>query len=98
MRCSGRPLRWARSQPPTSRRGFLLGVKIDQCPHSAEGDMRALNEGSGFPQPVIRSIHSTCLLALVTDRAMEAWYHPSIAGMTPNRRVTWQATSDDENS
>jgi hypothetical protein len=23
----------------------LLGVKIDQCPHSAEGDMRALNEG-----------------------------------------------------
>jgi hypothetical protein len=30
----------------------LLGVKIDQCPHSAEGDMRALNEGSGFdPKP-----------------------------------------------
>jgi hypothetical protein len=26
----------------------LLGVKIDQCPHSAEGDMRALNEGAGF--------------------------------------------------
>jgi hypothetical protein len=22
--------------------------KIDQCPHSAEGDMRALNEESGF--------------------------------------------------
>src|SRR5215475_2012629 len=35
---------------------------------------------------------------LVTDRAMEAWYYPSIARMTPNRRVTWQATSDDENS
>ena len=34
----------------------------------------------------------------VTDRAVEAWYHPSIARMTPNRRVTWQATSDDENS
>jgi 56kDa selenium binding protein (SBP56) len=74
-------------------------VLVDQCSHSAEGDMRALNEGSGFdPQPVIRSIHSTCLLALVTDRAMEAWYHPSIAGMTPNRRVTWQATSDAEDS
>jgi hypothetical protein len=29
---------------------------------------------------------------------MEAWYHPFIACMTPNRRVTWQATSDDENS
>ena len=26
----------------------LLGVKIDQCPHSAEGDMWALNEGSGL--------------------------------------------------
>jgi putative tryptophan/tyrosine transport system substrate-binding protein len=26
----------------------LLGVKIDQCPHSAEGDMQALNEGAGF--------------------------------------------------
>jgi hypothetical protein len=26
----------------------LFGVKIDQCPHSAEGDMRALNEESGF--------------------------------------------------
>jgi hypothetical protein len=26
----------------------LFGVKIDQCLHSAEGDMRALNEGSGF--------------------------------------------------
>ena len=31
--------------------------------------------------------------ALVTDRAMEAWYHPS-----SDRRVTWQAASDDENS
>jgi hypothetical protein len=26
----------------------LLGVKIDECLHSAEGDMRALNEGAGF--------------------------------------------------
>ena len=26
----------------------LLGMKIDQCPHSAEGDMRAPNEWSGF--------------------------------------------------
>jgi hypothetical protein len=30
----------------------LLGVKIDQCPHSAEGDMRALNEGQVLtPEP-----------------------------------------------
>jgi len=33
-----------------------------------------------------------------TDLAMEAWYHPPIALMTPNPRVTWQATSNDENS
>jgi hypothetical protein len=26
---------------------------------------------------------------------MEAWYHPSIAGMTPNRRVRWRAISND---
>jgi hypothetical protein len=36
--------------------------------------------------------------ALATDRAMEVWYDPSIARMTPNRRVTWQATSDAENA
>src|SRR5262249_24751848 len=35
---------------------------------------------------------------VVTDRATEAWYHLSVACMTPNRRVTWQAASDDENS
>ena len=35
---------------------------------------------TGFgPQAVFGSIHRTCLSALVTDRAMEAWYHPSIA-------------------
>jgi hypothetical protein len=28
---------------------------------------------------VFGSIHRTCLSALVADRAMEAWYHPSIA-------------------
>jgi Protein of unknown function (DUF2939) len=28
---------------------------------------------------VFGSIHATCLSALVTDPAMEAWYHPSIA-------------------
>src|SRR5262249_17657221 len=29
------------------------------------------------------SIHSTCPSSLVPDRAMEAWNHPSIAGMPP---------------
>ena len=31
------------------------------------------------PQAVFGSIHRTCLSPLVTDLAMEAWYHPSIA-------------------
>jgi hypothetical protein len=30
-------------------------------------------------QEVFGSIHATCLSTLVTDRVMEAWYHPSIA-------------------
>jgi putative ABC transport system substrate-binding protein len=37
-----------------------------------------------------------CSDFLVTDRAMEAWYRLLL--QTPNRRVRWQATSDDENS
>src|SRR5262249_15570246 len=32
-----------------------------------------------LPHRSVRSIHSTCLSALVPDRVMEAWYHPSIA-------------------
>ena len=28
-----------------------------------------------LPQRSFGSIHSTCLPGLVTDRAMEAWYH-----------------------
>ena len=32
-----------------------------------------------LPKRSFGSIHSTCLSALFTDRAMEAWYHPSIA-------------------
>jgi hypothetical protein len=32
-----------------------------------------------FNPRVIRRLHSTCLPALVTDRAMEAWYSPFIA-------------------
>jgi hypothetical protein len=28
-------------------------------------------------QAVFGSIHAICLSTLVTDRAMEAWYHPS---------------------
>jgi hypothetical protein len=31
------------------------------------------------PQAVFGSIHATCLSPLVTDRAIAAWYHASIA-------------------
>ena len=31
-----------------------------------------------LPQRSFGSIHSTCLSAFVTDRAMEAWYHPPL--------------------
>jgi hypothetical protein len=37
-----------------------------------------------------------CSDFLVTDRAMGACYRLPL--QTPNRRVRWQATSDDENS
>jgi hypothetical protein len=33
-------------------------------------------QGETFAAPRCGSIHSTCLSALVTDRVMEAWYHP----------------------
>ena len=36
--------------------------------------------------------------ALVTDCAMQAWYRPSIAYDPQTGAVTWQATSNDENS
>src|SRR5262249_60344153 len=50
------------------------------------------------PQRVLGTIQRSCLSALVTDRAIKGWYHATTARMTPNRGVTWQATSDDENS
>jgi hypothetical protein len=57
-----------------------LGIGAEptaQCPHSAEGDMRALNEGAGFaPKSGAFTLY---LSALVTDRAMEAWYDACIA-------------------
>jgi hypothetical protein len=34
---------------------------------------------SDQPQAVFGSIYRTCLSALITDRAMEVWYHHSIA-------------------
>jgi hypothetical protein len=71
----------------------------DVSPLSGQTGHRAdIAEWPSATPSVFGGIHATCLSALVTDPAMEAWYHPSIASMTPNRRVRWQATSDDENS
>jgi hypothetical protein len=80
-----------------------LAAGMRACRLLGAPEMRPISEPiqrvlSDQLQAVFGSIHRTCLSALVKDRAMEAWYHPSIARMTPNRRVTWQATSDDENS
>ena len=46
-----------------------------------EGLLRSLLGLSftAFEPKIIRRLHSTCLSALATDRAMEAWYHRSIA-------------------
>jgi hypothetical protein len=42
--------------------------------------MRALNEGAGFdPKRSFEAFTRLAYRPLVTDRAMEAWYHPSIA-------------------
>src|SRR5262245_53374780 len=35
------------------------------------------------PQRSVGSIHSTCLSALVPDRAMEAWYHVALHECPP---------------
>jgi hypothetical protein len=57
-----------RGPPPTDMPPYVvLGVKI-----AARSQRAAYGEAS-------RSIYSTCLSALVTDRAMEAWYHSSVA-------------------
>jgi len=68
------------------------GIDVDQI-------ARTVASGGGFSwYAIVCFVHATYLSVLVTDRAMEAWYHPSIALMTPRREVTRQATSDDENS
>src|SRR5215831_15604960 len=68
-------------------------VKLHQRRHRAEGSMTAcgtkrafyacrrmsVHGGKAVVRPVFGSIHRTCLSPSVTDRAMEAWYHPSIA-------------------
>jgi hypothetical protein len=49
-------------------------------PESGEPDdvrwLPAVECAARVVSPVSNSPHSTCLSALVTDRAVEAWYHP----------------------
>ena len=50
---------------------IVLGIPMQHIPYK---------EPSRFlPHRSFGSIHSACLPALATDRAMEVWYHPSIA-------------------
>src|SRR6476619_729480 len=69
------------------------GRRAWRCPHSAKGDMRALNEGSGFdPQetwaaPDFRSAKPLFVASL--KRGSVAPLH----GYHPCGRVTWQSTS-----
>src|SRR6516164_128608 len=43
----------------------------------------SVHGGKAVVQPVFGSIHRTCLSPLVTDRAMEAWYHSSLHEWPP---------------
>src|SRR6516225_3798924 len=76
--------------------GANFQVKITSLPNGLIGGTscprrrshQTLTRHRGDPEPK-RSFGSIDLpSSLVTDRAMEAWYNPSIAGMTPSRRVT----------
>ena len=88
--------RWARS--PTYELSLACYSVDWRCPYSAEGDMRALNEGQGLTPIGLRE-HSRDLSALVTNRVMETWYHVLHCMNDPQPEGSpWQATSDDENS
>jgi putative ABC transport system substrate-binding protein len=72
--------------PQVSRVGVVRTaggiVGIGQCfrfrwKSGLAADIAAVTELG--PRAVFGSIHRTCLSALVADRAMDAWYHPSIA-------------------
>jgi hypothetical protein len=74
-RCSGA----CRAERPS---GVKLGVysspgRVRFWANRTSSRHRQMTESG--PQAVFGSIPLTCLSALVTDRAMEAWYHASIA-------------------
>jgi hypothetical protein len=67
----------------------VLCVPANVCSRGKSGHAADITANTDFDPNGLRE-HSRDLpiAALVTDRVMEAWYHPSIASMTPNRRVT----------
>jgi len=56
--------------------GYVEGKSIVIEFRWAESEIR---NDAADPKRSFGTIHRTCLSALVTDRAMEAWHHPSIA-------------------
>jgi len=70
------PLLLASASVPTRVRRAVVAANGSRtsgiCPRGQTGKRF-------LPKRSFGSIHSTCLSALFTDRAMEAWYHPSIA-------------------
>ena len=70
------PLLLASASVPTRVRRAVVAANGSRtsgiCPRGQTGKRF-------LPKRSFGSIHSTCLSALFTDRAMEAWYHPAIA-------------------
>src|SRR5919197_5966619 len=78
-------------QSVTNRSNGPKGLSVNVCcPDYSGYDPLSSSPSAYDPKRSSEGLHAICLSALVTD-AIEAWYHPSIARMTPNRRVIWQA-------
>jgi hypothetical protein len=59
---------------------MLLNAQMEVRFRGQTGKTYARSEPYRFlPQRSFGSIHAICLSALIPDRAMEAWYRPSIA-------------------
>ena len=71
----------ARGEQPAYRVLVLESILLNLVVNSgANGNLLLGPSLTAFePKRSFGGFHSTCLSALVTDRAMEAWYHPSIA-------------------
>src|SRR5262245_10232036 len=66
-----------------SGRGY---ASVSDCVRSVRFTPQAAQKHAPDPKHSFGRIHGTCLSSLVTDRAVEAWYHPSVGG-PPWRRT-----------